>query len=218
MRTIRTLALALVAAARALAAQALAAAELSEEQKAALALQGDPARGAALYQPCVGCHRQDGSGRSSGAYPRLAGQYSTVIVKQLLDIQSGRRSNPRMEPFLSDHGMTPHEVADLAAYLQSLPIPAGGGQGPGTALERGRQLYDKDCATCHGARGEGRAREFYPMVAAQHYRYLLREEQMIRDGDRRNANPDMIRVIKSYGTAELEAVADYMSRLPAPAP
>ena len=86
MRTIRTLALALVAAASALAAQALAAAELSEEQKAALALQGDPARGAALYQPCVGCHRQDGSGRSSGAYPRLAGQYSTVIVKQLLDI------------------------------------------------------------------------------------------------------------------------------------
>lgn len=119
-----------------------------------------------------------------------------------------------MEPFITDHGLTPYEVADLAAFLQALPVAATNGKGPGTALAHGRQLYERDCADCHGAKGEGQAQRFYPSVAAQHYRYLLREAQMIRGGDRRNGNPDMIRVIKGYAQADLEAVADYMSQLP----
>jgi cytochrome c553 len=80
----------------------------------------------------------------------------------------------------------------------------------------GKQIYDKDCATCHGSKGEGSAEKFYPMVAAQHYRYLLRELKFIRDGDRRNANPDMVKVIKPYGDNNLEALADYMAQLAPP--
>ena len=121
---------------------------------------------------------------------------------------SGTRAHGGREADASSSGSTPARV-DMTVGLPN---------GLKGDSRRGGAFYLANCATCHGARGEGRAREFYPMVAAQHYRYLLREEQMIRDGDRRNANPDMIRVIKSYGTAELEAVADYMSRLPAPAP
>jgi cytochrome c553 len=54
------------------------------------------------------------------------------------------------------------------------------------------------------------------MVAAQHYKYLLREVTFIRDGDRRNSNPDMVKVIKPYISGDLEAVADYMASLAAP--
>jgi cytochrome c553 len=54
------------------------------------------------------------------------------------------------------------------------------------------------------------------MVAAQHYRYLLREVQFIRDGDRRNANPDMVKVISRYADSDLDAISDYMAQLPAP--
>jgi cytochrome c553 len=54
------------------------------------------------------------------------------------------------------------------------------------------------------------------MVAAQHYRYLLRELVNIGDGSRKNSQADMVRVIKPYSQAELEAVADHMSRLPPP--
>ena len=53
---------------------------------------------------------------------------------------------------------------------------------------------------------------------AQHYRYLLREEYFIRDGDRHNANPEMVRVIRPYAAADLEAVADYLAQLPPPGP
>lgn len=190
--------------------------EIKGELKTALQANADMTRGAAAFEPCQGCHRKDGSGRVSGAYPRLSGQHATVLMKQMADIRSGRRSNPKMEPFIDDHVLTPFEIADIAVYLQTLPITAENGKGPGLGLAKGKQLYERDCAGCHGGQGEGDAAKFYPMVAAQHYRYLLREVQLIRDGDRRNANPDMVRVIKPYTSGELEAVADYMAAFAPP--
>jgi cytochrome c553 len=37
----------------------------------------------------------------------------------------------------------------------------------------------------------------------------------IRDGKRRNANPEMWEVSKGYPDEDIQAVIDYMSRLPA---
>ena len=191
--------------------------ERTGELKAALEAKGDPARGDAAFAPCRACHRKDASGRAAGATPRLAGQHGNVVVKQLVDIRAGRRSNPNMEPFVGPGVMSVVSIADIGAFLQTLPVPAGNGRGPGTGVEAGKLLYERDCRQCHGDRGEGNAEQFYPMVAAQHYSYLLRETQLIRDGDRRNSNPDMVKVIKPYGTAELEAVSDYIAQLPPPA-
>jgi cytochrome c553 len=190
--------------------------EIKGELKTALQAKADPVRGEVAFEPCQGCHRKDASGRVSGAYPRLSGQHATVLMKQIADIRSGRRSNPKMEPFIDDHVLTPFEIADIAVFLQALPISADNGKGPGSGVAKGKQLYDKDCAECHGNKGEGNAAKFYPMVAAQHYRYLLREVQFIRDGDRRNSNPDMVSVIKPYTSGELEAVADYMAQFGPP--
>lgn len=190
--------------------------EIKGEKLIALQAKGDALRGEISYDACQGCHRANAVGRTSGAYPRLAGQHGTVLIKQMTDIRAGRRNNPKMEPFIGDHVVTPMEIADLAAYISALPIPAENGKGPGTGVDRGRALYVKDCATCHGDKGEGKGEKFYPMVAAQHYRYLLREVQFIRDGDRRNSNPDMVKVIKDYADADMEAVADYMAQMAPP--
>jgi cytochrome c553 len=134
--------------------------EIKGELKTVLEAKGDPSRGAAAFETCQGCHRKDASGRVSGAYPRLSGQHATVLMKQIVDIRAGRRVNEKMEPFIEDHALTPYEIADLAAWLQGLPISPNNGKGPGTALARGQQLYEKDCAECHGAKGEGRAAKF----------------------------------------------------------
>jgi cytochrome c553 len=213
-----TLVLALAQAPLAASAQTLPWNEIKGELKAALEAKGDPARGEAAFEPCQGCHRKDASGRISGAYPRLSGQHANVLMKQIADIRSGRRSNPKMEPFIDDHVLSPYQIADISAFLSALPISTENGKGPGTAVAvaQGKALYDKDCAECHGAKGEGDGAKFFPMVAAQHYRYLLREVNFIRDGDRRNSNPDMVKVIKPYTGADLEAVADYMAQLPPP--
>jgi len=190
--------------------------EIKGELKTALEAKGDAKRGEASFEQCVGCHRADASGRISGAYPRLSGQYDTVLIKQIVDIRSGRRSNPKMEPFISDHVLDAYQIADVAAYLTGLPIASTNGKGSGELVSKGKDLYEKDCADCHGAKGQGVASKFYPMLAAQHYKYLLREVNFIRDGDRRNSNPDMVKVIKPYTSGDLEAVADYLSSLPAP--
>jgi cytochrome c553 len=191
--------------------------EIKGELATALQTTGDAARGQTAFVACQGCHRKDASGRTSGAYPRLSGQHATVLMKQITDIRAGRRNNPKMEPYVDDHEVTPYEVADLAAYIQGMPITTENGKGPGTGVAAGKQIYDRDCTTCHGAKGEGSAEKFYPMVAAQHYRYLLRELHYIRDGDRGNSNPEMVKVIKPFHDAEMEALADYMAQLPPPA-
>ena len=190
--------------------------EIKGELKTALETKGDPARGEVTFEPCNGCHRKDASGRTSGAYPRLSGQHATVIMKQIADIRAGRRYNPKMEPYIGDHGLSAFEIADIAIFLQGLPISTENGKGPGTGVAAGKQLYEKECADCHGMKGEGSAQKFYPMVAAQHYGYLLRELKQIRDGDRLNSNPDMVKVIKGHPTSDLEALADYMAQLPPP--
>jgi cytochrome c553 len=199
------------------AAQAPAWNEIKGELKTALEAKGDPTRGAAAFEQCEGCHRKDASGRVSGAYPRLAGQHATVLMKQIADIRSGLRNNPKMDPFVDNHVLTAYEIADLAVYLQSLPIADTNGKGAEASVAQGKALYEQSCVECHGSKGEGSAAKFYPMVAAQHYKYLLREMQFIRDGDRRNGNPDMIKVIKGYSTADLEGLAAYMAQLAPPA-
>ena len=190
--------------------------EIKGELKTALEIKGDPIRGKVAFEQCQGCHRADASGRVSGAYPRLSGQHAQVLMKQIADIRSGRRNNPKMEPFIGDHVLTPFDIADVSIYLEGLPMLGSNGKGTGSVLDKGKQLYDKDCAVCHGAKGEGDAVKFYPMVAAQHYKYLLREVNFIRDGDRRNSNPDMVTVIKPYSSTDLDAVADYMSQFAPP--
>jgi hypothetical protein len=56
---------------------------------------------------------------------------------------------------------------------------------------------------------------FGARMCGQHYKYMVREMIDIREGARGNSNPRMVEVVKPLTTAELEAVGDYISRLPA---
>jgi cytochrome c553 len=77
-------------------------------------------------------------------------------------------------------------------------------------------MYVKECIECHKANGEGVKDKFYPVLAGQHYKYLLRQMTEIRDGKRRNANPDMVKIIKNYDNAQLVAISAYQSSLHMP--
>jgi cytochrome c553 len=180
----------------------------------AWAATGNAAAGEAEFEFCRGCHRDGGAGRANGSYPRLAGQHASVMVKQIDDIRSGRRQNHRMLPFVDQTVLDRQQVADVAAYLQAQPVTADNGTGPGTDLDRGRALYERDCARCHGAAGEGDAQRIVPRLSGQHYLYLLREARAIRDGSRGNGNTEMAELITGYDDADLEAVFDFVSRLP----
>lgn len=197
-------------------AQTQVAFETSGELKALLELKGDAERGRVAFDDCAGCHRKDASGRASNATPRLSGQHASVIIKQIVDIRSGRRINEPMKPYVVDPALSLQAFADIASYLQTLPVAATQGKGPGTGVARGKALFARDCAGCHGAAGEGQGELFHPMLAAQHHGYVLRELGLIRDGGRGNSNPAMVALVKTYSQADLQAVAYYIAQLPPP--
>jgi cytochrome c553 len=150
--------------------------------KTTLSLPGDVQRGKAAYAECQTCHRTDASGRARFAMPRLSGQHASVLIKQLMDIRSDRRVNPDMREYMLDSDLTLQDFADMAAYLHSLPMVGQIAQGPPELVARGQALYARDCVGCHGEHGEGRAELFFPMLASQHYTYLLRELDLIVTG------------------------------------
>jgi len=217
----RSLSFAVAASAMALAlhaAPALAWNEGGGEQDEALHLEADLENGVEVYEVCSACHQVNGWGLPDGTFPQLAGQHPKVLIKQLADIRAKNRDNPTMYPFALPREIGgAQSIADVAAYISKLPMNPENGVGPGDDLELGEKLYKDNCVRCHGANGEGDNEKFYPRIQGQHYAYLLRQFEWIRDGKRRNANPDMVKQIEGFSDRDMRAVMDYVSRQKPPA-
>lgn len=202
---------------RVAAAEARKSESARREFEQALELEPDLANGLRIYRECARCHTPEGWGLSSGVVPQLAGQHKRVVIKQLADIRAGNRENRVMLPYASAEAIGGAQaVADVAGYIDTLEISVENGKGPGEALELGARLYAENCARCHGANGEGVAKTETPRIQAQHYDYLVTQFELIRDGKRRNANPEMVEQIRGFEEHEIRAVLDFVSRLEPP--
>ncbi|MBI5891988.1 MAG: c-type cytochrome [Nitrosomonadales bacterium] len=189
--------------------------EMTPERVEVLKMTGDPVKGKEAFRGCRGCHKADAAGVREGVYPRLSGQHASVLIKQITEIRAGIRLNPKMLPFVEDPAIAVDEIADIAAYLNSVESLRENGKGPDDMSARGKKLYtDNKCFTCHGKNGEGDAAKAFPVLAAQHYGYLMREMKLIETGARGNSHPDMVKAIAKFSQSDREAVSDYLSRLP----
>jgi cytochrome c553 len=185
----------------------------------ALLKRGNSENGRVVYEICVPCHLPNGAGVPDGSIPQLAGQHVTVLIKQIHDIRTGLRVAPTMQATalkLPDG----QALADVAAHLQRLCVPLEHGVYDGKdaaeVIAKGKALYEKDCLICHGPNGQGNRDEFFPALAGQHYKYLLRQATEMRDGKRRNAKPEMLKIIKGYDDRQLVAVSAYQATLVKP--
>ncbi|HJL86040.1 MAG: c-type cytochrome [SAR324 cluster bacterium] len=196
-----------------------------EEAIKALKLQGNIEDGQIIYEEiCEACHQPGGNGDPAGNFPQLAGQQSTVVIKQIADIRAGNRDNPTMYPFANIEALRaatedifdeekdgPQTLADVAAFIQTLPMSSSI-KGPGNDLEHGEKVYAENCVRCHGDHGQGSFKNYYPVIAGQNYHYLMRQFRWIKEGKRRNANPEMVEQIARFTERDMLAVMDWVSR------
>ncbi len=106
-----------------------------------LKLAGDTEEGEEIYTVCAACHFPTGWGDPLGVFPQLAGQHTTVLIKQISDIRAKNRDNPTMYPFaMQIEGA--QDIADVCAYIQTRemnPNPRVGPGGPSWILSNLRK-------------------------------------------------------------------------------
>lgn len=213
--TLKTLVLAagLSLAAMTFANEPVAATAPDAAKGEALYNNGDAKRGVAA---CMGCHGANGVS-GGGAYPKLAGQHASYIVKQLKDYKAAKeRPNAVMSAFaglLSDEDM-----ANVAAYV-SKQTPGLGTAKNKASIELGQKIYRGGiagksvaaCAGCHGPNGSGIPAQF-PRISGQWPEYTEAQLVAYRAGDRKNS-VQMSAIAAKMSDAEIKAVADYVAGL-----
>ena len=190
-----------------------AASPARSEYQAALRATPDTEHGAVLFAQCVSCHGPDGQGLPDGSTPRIAGQHFRVLVKQLVDFRYGKRWDFRMEQRANTHLGAFQDIADVASYLSHQPRKTKADEVGGDNLAHGANLYQVNCASCHGGRGEGDDVGAVPMLAGQHPAYLLRQMYDSVD-ERRPALAQLHKKhIKPLDFEQLRAIANFLSRV-----
>lgn len=194
---------------------ALAVATARQELQQALHSKPNLDRGAELFRNCAVCHGPMGGGTLDGGVPRIAGQHVSVLAKQLVDYRHDRRWDIRMEHFADKHHLVDSQaIADVANYVHFLVIESPPGVGDGALVDHGAGVYKQKCQSCHGASGNGDAREMIPRVAGQHYEYLMRQIYDAADGRRPNFSPVHVRLLARLERADIVGLSDFLSRMP----
>ncbi len=186
--------------------------------RSALALEAHPARGAAEFaRLCSGCHGARAQGDPGLAIPELAGQRESYLVRQLANFHLGRRESTRMHRVVSQAELrSPQDWADIAAYLGSARPPSATQTGSGANVALGRGIFHEQCASCHGPGARGDDAGFVPSLRNQHYSYLVKQMRRLADGERHDMDENLERFLRSFDARDVDAVADYLSRLRGP--
>ena len=185
-----------------------------QEYESVLRSRPDLLHGAQLFETCAACHGSNGTGLSDGTVPAIAAQRFRVLARALVDYRHDKRWDERMEHFTDDHHLSgAADVADVAAYISSLPATRSSGRGNGEYLVNGTRVYSRQCASCHGVTAEGDNQRGYPRLAGQHYVYLLRQLHDGVEGRRPGFPAEHVRLLQRLEPADFVGVADYLSRL-----
>ena len=164
---------------------------------------------------CSLCHGPDGES-ASPIYPRLAGQHSEYIAKQLGDFKAGKRKSDTMKPQAEE--LTPEEMQALGLFFEGKKTSARTGRdaellGVGKyVFNRGNQFSGVPaCSTCHGAKGHGTPQ--LPRLAGQHPRYIEDQLKQFNSRERNNDNAVMHTVASKLTELERNAVAEYIATI-----
>ena len=183
----------------------------------------DPAKGHKIVtQVCAACHGPNGNSVAP-ANPKLAGQFSEYLYKQLTNFkaQGGKkaeRENPIMAGMVAN--LSDADMKNVAAYFSERTLKPDVAQDKNLAAI-GQKLYRGGnaatgvvaCAGCHGPSGAGIPTQ-YPHIAGQYAVYVESQLKAFRSGARANDPNGMMRGVAARMTdEEIKAVAQYVAGL-----
>ncbi len=184
------------------------------------AFAGDPKADMARAEEIVGgrcflCHGLEGES-ASPIFPRLAGQHSEYIAKQLADFKSGKRKSDTMKPQAEE--LTPEEMKALGAFFEMKSTSPRVARNT-DLIGVGKYIFNQGnhfsgvpaCSSCHGVKGHGTPQ--LPRLAGQHPRYLEDQLKQFNSRERNNDNAVMHTVASKLSELERNAVAEYIATL-----
>ena len=167
--------------------------------------------GATLALRCTACHGAQGV--SGADAPNLAGQYSEVIYKQLVDFQRGDRVDAVMGAMVAS--LTDQDMLDLAHYYAYLPrqdIERPVAAAPPLVRVGDPMRNVAPCASCHQA---GHRKIGAPNLDGEPELYLQAQLTAFAGGSRSNdANAQMRNEARLLTTAEIRSVTRHYAERP----
>jgi cytochrome c553 len=186
-----------------------------------LAKADEIAAGKMKTQSCAACHGVKGESSVNPLWPKLAGQNTKYLIKELLDFKlaaKGGRNNPVMVGLVSN--LNDKDIKDIADYYSDLPRAVGTANP--ALIPQGERLYRGGdiqkgiaaCAACHSPNGAGNPPAAFPALSGQNAAYVVEQLKAFRSGTRSNDLNHMMRDIAAkMSDQEMEAVANYISGL-----
>ena len=158
---------------------------------------------------CVLCHGESGNS-SKPEVPHLAGQNPVYLLDQLERFGDGRRDDYIMSPLAKK--LTPDEKLALVIYYsnQERRTEFSTSMDP-ALLVRGREIYEKNCISCHG--DDGRGKEGYAYIAALPEKYIAGTLTRFREPDGHRVNALMAAAASTLSNDDIDALAAYLSNL-----
>ncbi len=182
-------------------------------------VDGSAEAGKAKSITCGACHGADGNSVNP-AWPSIAGQHSTYIVKQLQAFKSGARTEPLM---LGQAMMlTDADMRNLAVYFSEMKTATKVVADP-TTLDYGERLYrggsrennTPACIACHGPNGRGNPAASYPSLRGQYAVYAAAQLRAYASGERRSDGVTRVMrdIAAKLSEEDIVAVASYVQGL-----
>lgn len=169
------------------------------------------------YEQCGYCHEYDGNSKMA-IYPRLAGQTTQYLQKQLRDFRSGKRKGTMTATaeLLSDE-----DIRIVAEYFSGQPVnnnqdvalkPKQAKSAKKLVEQGDRERNIPACISCHQPQAMGKA--IFPRLAGQHADYLLGQLKEFKTGQRANdASGQMPAISQQLSEQEMQILAQYLASL-----
>ncbi len=183
---------------------------------------GDAAAGQAQYAVCAACHGDQAQGNRELNAPKLSGQASWYLLRQLKAFKHGERGvndqdiyGKQMAPMaqvLADDAAMKNVVTYMASLPDTRPTPTVFGN-----PEKGKAMY-ANCTSCHGAAGQGIWATNAPRLANMSDWYLKRQLQNFKQDIRGNHRQDfygsqMASMAKPLRDQTIDDLVDYLHTL-----